>query len=109
MAEPIPYSEYDQADVRALLDALPLSAEGRRIGAGMYVSFIVRMESHTRTHSIVCSRVVGTTPDRVFFELGFSKLNSIGDGIPGNRCYIDPDLCRTQFASQQVDRLDETA
>ena len=108
MTAPVPYDKYEKGVVRTLLDSLPLSVEGMRIAPGMIVSFIVRFESHTRNESIDSSRVLGVTRDKVYFELGISKMNCIKDGIQASRCYIDDALCREEFAKKTV-TMDQTA
>ena len=100
MTDVVPYSEYDKNEVRALLDSLPLSAEGRRVAIGMDVTFMVQVERHTRARSLITARVTGMDQEgALYFDMMTSSaLEDPRHGVRSDQCWIDHTLARDEFA-----------
>ena len=108
MTNPVPYDQYDKDEIRALLDSLPLSGEGKRLAPGKVVSFVVRHEQHTQGPALVTAGIVAVQRHKVFFEPMMASANGINGGIEARRCWIDQSLAMDEY-EKLMPKLNATA
>lgn len=111
MSKPIPYKQYTKDEVHQLLDALPLDADGRRVGIGMEFSFIVQVERHTRARTLLTARVRAISDDgRLFFDhMTNGSLADGQSGVMAGQGWLDHDKARAEYTRRSQPRMDKTA